>query len=431
MIVLALALGACGNDGGSGAVEEDRRYATDPEPAPTELPATETAEPSATLTPPTFDASGVSPEASPDPVYSQVTRVFALLDGNVVVVDVLTGLSEVIAQSDEGGEISLIVPVPDGSALAVIRDRLGDERVFDLEIMSADGAVQRKVEDLSAVLGAGRGKFRGNLAADWDANGQRLAVVFPDGGGLVVHRGGSSEVLLTPSQAPAPIEVAWSPDGEAIAFTTRDLDDESPYLAIGGVRVLPLDPVRIAGTGGQRPIHALSWQPDGETLLAIQGSGSEPDSIGGDLIEIDRGTLSARFALGGSRFGPGARILIAEPAPDGRSWAIVTVAPQQGRGLQATVWQAVSTLSEVTRLELGENPPVAGVIWTTAGITVSLFKSGEVHLASFGPDGQPNDPAVPQASPEVEASTPVPTAGDALASPVASPEASPDASPIP
>ena len=407
-LLLVLVLTACGGDGGSG-VQEDRRFATDPEPVPTELPATRTPIPTATHPVPTVPAFSASPEATPLPVQSQVTNIYALIGGEVLVLDLNTGQRRVIATSTDSNEIVLIAPLPDGTATGVITRPGSDSPRRDLTIVTAEGRTRSHWTDLASVLGPGQGQARGALAASWAPDAQRLAIVFPEGGGVVVHLGGVAQPLLGRGQAPAPMEIAWSPDGGAIAFTSRDLDDDSPYLAIGGTRVLPLDPVRIAGTGGQRPIHTISWQPDGEHLLAIQGSASRPDSIGGDLIEIDRRTLTAMFAVGGSRFGPGAQIVEAETAPDGQAWAIVTVAPGNSGGLEATVWSVVGHCTNATRLELGENPPVAGVIWTAHGLTVELHPSGELSAITFGVDGTPIAAATPEASPVfIQASPEVP-----------------------
>lgn len=419
-LLLVTLLAACGGDGDSG-VQEDRRFATDPEPAPTEVPATLTPLPSPTAPVPTETAASASPEASPVPLLSTVSNVFALIDGAVVVTDLTGGDSRVLAESSDGRTFELIAPLPDGTGAGVIA-RKGPDAPWELLLISTSGETRSVRSDLAGVLGPGKVGLNGGLAASWSPDGQRLAVVFPDGGGVVVHLDGTTQLLLTRGQAPAPLDVAWSPDGEAIAFTSRDLDDQSPYLAIGGTRVLPLDPVRIAGTGGQRPIHRITWSPDGERLLVVQGASGQPDGIGGDLIEIDRRTLAARFAVGGSRFGPGARIIVAEPAPDGQSWAIVTAAPGPSGGLEATVWQTAADFTGGTRLDLGENPPVAGVIWTAGGLTVELHRSGKLIAATFDGEGRPIAAATPEASPIPAEASPIAPPIIETATPGASPE---------
>jgi hypothetical protein len=417
-LILSAGLVACGDDGGS-AVQDDRRFATDPEPAATMPPATATTVPDSTQAPISVPNESASPESTLVPAASSVANLFVLVEGDVIVVDVSTGLSRTIAESTATSQIEHVAPLPDGHSAAILSSRVNQSGTYDLVILTADGVARTSWSHVSALLEPARGEARGQLAADWDAHGTRLAVAFPEGGAVVVHLAGIPEVLLWRSQAPAPMEIAWSPDGEAIAFTSRDREDDRPYVAIGGVRVLPIDPVRIAGTGGARPIHQIVWEPGGERLFAIQGSASQRDLIGGDLISIDRRTLSPAFAIGGSRFGPGVQIVWAEPAPDSDAWALVTIAPASTSGVIASVWTVTDLLQTVNRLDLGENPPVSGVAWTEVGLTVSLQREGIIEIAHFDVVGDPVPIASPIASPVADVS-----------SPVASPEsASPEASP--
>ena len=401
-LVLAV-LAACGDSGDSG-VEEDRRFATDPEPAPTELPSTSTSVPTLVPVTPTATAASASPVATPLPPTSQVRHIYSLIDGRVVVVDVETGDSKTIAESLGARTIVRAVAKPDGSAVAVFRQSADEHPVFDVDVIDAAGTSLGGWTDLESTLGVGSGNQRGALAADWDAEGERLAVVFPDGGGVVARPGGTIVLLVSRGQAPAPIEIAWSPDDEAVAFTSRDLDDDSPYLAIGSARVLPIDPVRIAGTGGSRPIQGIVWQPDGDRLLAIQGMSVMNEAVGGDLIQVDRRSLNVTFAVGGSRFGPGERIVAVVASPDGVSWGYVTVAPGAPGRLKATAWGAAGAMSNVVRLDLGDDPPIAGLNWTALGISVTLFEGDTVRVASFEPDGSPTGIPVLVASPEAQAS---------------------------
>jgi hypothetical protein len=189
------------------------------------------------------------------------------------------------------------------------------------------------------------------------------------------------------------------------------------------VQALPVDPVIISGTGGARPILDLGWLPGGSTILAVQGATEAADQVGGDLIQVDRRTLSARFSIGANRFGPSAEIVTVEASPDGRHWAVVTVAPDARGGLTAAVWLVTPDLTSVMRLELPEDPPVAGVTWTVEGLSITLFEPDRVHLITVDLAGNvvpPEEPptASPVASPDPGA-TPV-------ASPIAPPIAAPD-----
>jgi len=432
-IILAsvcLLLVACGDDGGS-AVEEDRSFATDPEPAATTLPATESPVQSATTTPTEQSEIAASPAATPVPQISTRSFVYAIVEGNLVAANLDLGGTEIIATPDDGAVIEQFSASPDGSSVAIVSRRNAESPIYDLIIKSSDGETRSSWNDIAAMLGPPNASVRGQLDLDWAADGSRLAVVFPEGGGIVAHLGGIPEVMLTREQAPAPVDVAWSPDGEAIAFTSRDLDDDSPFLAIGGARILPMDPVRIAGTGGSRPIREIVWLPQGDRLLAVQGSSAQPDSAGGDLIQVDRRTHEASFAVGSSRFGPATQIVQVVPAPDGRNWAIVSIAPGADGGLEASVWSVAADMSSMSRLDLGSDPPVSAVDWTTDGISVTLIDSNSMRVVSFDEFGAPVSSADSVASPVTEptavpaaspVSSPIPeSTGVLAASPVASP----------
>jgi hypothetical protein len=419
-LVCMLALAACGGDGSG--VKEDRRYATDPgQPATaTSAVATGTAPPTSE---PTSSPLRITPEASPASIASTTEIVYALVDGAVVAVDVRTGQTRVLTRSRDDERVVRIAASPEGAAVAIVR-RTGadDASVYDLEIRDRQGDVVTTWRDIEELLGDVDQQGEGRVAIDWSERGGKIAVTFPNGGAVLMPVTGDTAILLTRQQAPAPLSIEWSPSGDAIAFTSRMPGSRSAYLAIASVQALPVDPVQIGGTGGERPVYDLGWLPGGSTLLAVQGSAALQDQVGGDLIQVDRRTLSARFAIGANRFGPSAEIVTVEPSPDGQQWAIVTVAPDARGGLTATVWLVSPDVSTVIRIDLPEDPPVAGVTWTVDGLSITLFEPDRVRLVTVDRDGAVVPVDVPSASPEASPDL----AGTPAATPMAPPIAQPD-----
>ncbi|MGH2550130.1 MAG: hypothetical protein ACRDHN_12095, partial [Thermomicrobiales bacterium] len=250
---------------------------------------------------------------------------------------------------------------------------------------------------------------KGRLVLDWSNSANTIAVAFPNGGVVMVALGGQPQVLLRRSQAPAPVAMQWSPKGDAIAFVTKNANGDGSYLSIASVRALPVDPVKISGAGGDRPILSLIWMQDGSAVLAIQGSTSGSAQVGGDVIRIDRRTLKPTLVTGANLFGPAAQIVAVSPSPDGQSMAYVSVEPTSGGGWMATVWVVNENDPVQQRVSLDEDPPVADIGWTSSGLSVTLLEPDRVSVVTVDESGT--------------------VVGEAEATQTASPEAEPEGSP--
>jgi hypothetical protein len=126
---------------------------------------------------------------------------------------------------------------------------------------------------------------------------------------------------------------------------------------------------------------------DGSAVLAIQGSLSERDQVGGDLIRIDRRTLKPALITGASLFGPVAQIVAAAPSPDGQAIAYVTVDPRSGGGWMATVWVVDKNQPAQQRIPLEEDPPVADIRWTVSGLSITLLEPDRVSVVTVDESG--------------------------------------------
>ncbi len=409
VLIAILALGvlsACGSSSGDKTVE-DRRFATDPrEPTPTvTIPTpTPTVEVTATLV-------AESSDSSPTPAaVSNVGTVYAIADNAVIAVDIASGESRVLVRGDHSRSVARVSPSADGSQVAVLYEiPQGGATRYDVEIHARTGETQASWSNVESALDRVAEPGKGRLALDWSNSANRIAVAFPNGGAVLLQSGNDPRELIKRSQAPAPLALHWSPQGDALAFVTRNANGDGYYLSLASVEALPIDPVRISGVGGDRLLKSVIWLQDGSAILAIQGDAARDNQVGGDLISIDRRTLKARLVTGSSLFGPAAQIVAVAPSPDGQSIAYVSVDPRSDGGWLATVWVMTRDQPVQQRVPLEEDPPVAGIAWTVSGLSVTLLEPDRVSVVTTAPSGE--------------------IVGEAEATPGASPVAQPEASP--
>ncbi len=201
----------------------------------------------------------------------------------------------------------------DSRRLAFISDRDGKAQVY---VLSIDGGEARKVTDIQTSV----------TSFEWSPDGKRIAYIAADPisetrekekkEGFdqivvdahyqyarinvieVVEQAGplSKPVKLTDGALHA-VEIAWSPAGDAIAFSARN----TPKLADSGTTEIYV--VDVQGTQAQpsrlttndRGETNIEWAPDGKTVSYLSNSDKYP-SIGPSrihLLAVTRGTTPA------------------------------------------------------------------------------------------------------------------------------------------
>jgi Tol biopolymer transport system component len=121
---------------------------------------------------------------------------------------------------------------------------------------------------------------------------------------LVPSEGGPPKRLTSTADQVAPAEIAWSPDGETIAYFGKDDTIRSIPAAGGTSRVLTQVSTASHHLG-------LSWSPDGarlaytdfEQVLVIPASGGEPEAVRpgfeGKVLQLDWSPDGQTFAFTG------------------------------------------------------------------------------------------------------------------------------------
>lgn len=267
----------------------------------------------------------------------------------------------------------------------------------------------------------------GSGGIDWSPDGSRLAVALPTGGIYRLSIDGTVDVMVAPRRAPRPGDVAWSLNGQAIAYTAQ-ADGRSGFgVYVGAANALPIDPVTILRPDptGNRSAREVTWTPGDDSILVILDR-REMGGSGGDVMEIPaRGGLPTVVWSSGMQFVDGGAELISL-SPNGR---VLSILSSTQNGDAQLVLQQFGGPTEARR-GLG-TPLVSGVIgWTSSGAfiagTLPGADDGEVvPVALLVNDKGEIEPRYAVATPEPVAS-PVPATP-----PAASPAASPVASPLP
>lgn len=142
---------------------------------------------------------------------------------------------------------------PDGKKVAFISDLSGEDQVY---LVDQDG--KGKPEALTSGLAVSLG------APVWAPGGKHLA--FTDKDGIVYVVGVADRKLVQAAKDPfARVnDLAWSPDGQFLAFSLANLNG-TRSLQIWGLADQRLRPV----TGDLFPVTDPAWDPEGKYLYAI------------------------------------------------------------------------------------------------------------------------------------------------------------------
>ncbi|HEV8192812.1 MAG TPA: S9 family peptidase [Ktedonobacterales bacterium] len=202
---------------------------------------------------------------------------------------------------------------PDGSRLAYISKREGEQQKPQLYQLSVEGGEARRVclmpNGVEEVAWSPDGARIAVLSLEGDEPGKDPIVVGPDR-----HR--RLWTVRPESDAPEPVtppdvtvwEYAWSPDGSRLAVYYSTGSDETDWYR-GQIGVMPV------GGGAVRQIvrldcqaSALAWSPDGTRLAYVSGEWSDRGLVGGDVfvvaVSADAALAEARNLTPGIDFSP-------------------------------------------------------------------------------------------------------------------------------
>ena len=163
----------------------------------------------------------------------------------------------------------------------------------NLCVSAADGTNRRVVATPSA---SGRVLIESGTIA-WSPEGRRIAFSSPQGVWTVAADGSASRLIIRLPKVTA-TALSWSPTGGSIAFARNLAVAGHPNLA----QLVP-GPVYLVNADGSRPrrlarfcrsFDALSWSPDGRSLVWAVGRGAAPTRIVTTDVVTGKSTLLAK-----------------------------------------------------------------------------------------------------------------------------------------
>jgi hypothetical protein len=280
---------------------------------------------------------------------------------------------------------------------------------------------------------------------DWSPQGDRLLVAFATGGIVTVPLNGDPSVTLTPQQAPGPIDAAWSPAGDAIAYVNRTSDTASAGLYLVSTTSQAGTPRALVGSSaqGEPSVRRLAWHPSGRSIFYTRASSANGLAVGGDLFQIDPSGGGPTIVASAGRVAPISAIVDFVPSPDGRAVAYTIVVPGPNGPTFNSLWIQQLGTANRQKLSASAGSAVNELWWTASGLVwratddptaitpdrpdapFTLFQAGKggtvTPIYHFQPAGG-TPVASPVASPST-ASTPVASPSAGKATPVGSSKA--------
>jgi hypothetical protein len=397
--VIAAVVAACSDD------NDQRRFANEQieteTPGPTE---TQGSRPTAAAT---------EAPASPIPVGELTAGDGQTELGAFAVGSAIYGISAADGQlkmlwSESQGVVKTWRLSPSGKLLAV----LTDDGVIVLDI--AGGSRMAQAELPPAPEGSPVADSAGRDAISWAPDERAVAIASASGGIFSVAIDGTVSTLVEADRATAPIDVAFSPNGAAIAFANRDSSRSTGSISVAPLGRLPLDPVQLisVSSDGRRTVGHIGWSGDSDRILYTMISVSGDLSQGGDLFAIPASGGTPMLVMSASKAGPVSVIANFTVSPSGSRIAVtISVPNDEGIGTVQSLWAKASASPDLVRLPIPATETLESAWWSPWGLAwvtstgdaadpvITLYRTDQTGTATPISHAPLHPKATPEASP--------------------------------
>lgn len=407
-VLTCVVLSSCADD------TSDRRFAN-------ETPLTADASlftPTATLAPSSITAAAgpviLSPEALI--VSRGAPAHFYVRSGNSLLAFSADGASRKTVWKGKEGELLGVTSSPNGDRAAILT-RTKDR--YDVVVVDSSGKKLKTFNDVHHVLEPGTPtpvSGAGRDLIDWSPQGNQLLAAFASGGIIRLPLDGDPAVVLGRAKAPGPLDVQWSPAGDAIAYVGRVDSASVARLFAVNVNGQGNEPVELypKDTATTSSVVEAKWLPNASAILFTRTSPEDELPKGGDLFGVPAKGGGATLVASSARAAPVAAIEHVIASPNGRSIAYTVVVPGPDQPEFHSLWVQQLGTNRATRISTPPDETITEVWFVSNGIAYrtapSSPKKGEedsLGVYIVGPDQTRRQvyatgslvPGTPEASP--------------------------------
>jgi Tol biopolymer transport system component len=316
--------------------------------------------------PPTAMPVLISPEALLNP-RGAPDHVYLVIDHRLLAFTA-EGTNEREILDDSVGPVLAASSSPSGDRVgALVRAESG----YEIVILDASGQELQRLSGISDSAATPAAtpvadQHPGFDLINWSPQGDRFLVALATGGIFSIPLSGPVTVLATPEQAPAPIDAAWSPAGNAVAFVNMANAGRGGDLFI--VRDGQPPASLITSSEGGPSVVRVGWHPTGKSILFTRTEPSGAMSVGGDLFQIDPNGGTPLFVASAGRAAPVSAIVAFRPSPDGRAVAYTVVVPGSDGPIFHSLWVHQLGTANASRIAVPRGVSVIDIWWTKAGL---------------------------------------------------------------
>jgi dipeptidyl aminopeptidase/acylaminoacyl peptidase len=417
--LLVFVVAACGDE------DTGRRFANETPPTAESSSFTPTVPPAATTSAADQGPPILSPEALI--VSRGAPSYFYVQSGDELLAISADGTTQKSVWKGKKGELRDVASSPSGDRAALLTDRNGR---LDVIVIDNQGKKIKTFNQVQRTRGEGTPgptNLAGRDLLDWSPQGNQLLAAFASGGIVGLPLSGDPRLLVTPQQAPGPLDAAWSPAGDAIAFVSRsdpNADARLYRLDVLGDSAQPVELYPKTPETNASVVN-LEWLPDASAILFTRTNPDDDLPQGGDLFQIPARGGDTTIVVSSRRAAPVAAIEQVVASPNGRAISYWVVVPGEGQPEFHSLWIQQLGTSNAVRLSTPSGERVTDVWFVNGGIAFrtvpDLPKENEDDsVAVYITDGD-GEPRRVLATGTLLPATPVP-------SPVGSPEE--DATPV-